>query len=73
VLIVLTDGEETCEGDAASAIEALRSSGWDFRVNVVGFAIDDAELARLFESWAATSMDIPVTVVSNQTVTAQLP
>jgi len=53
VLIVLTDGEETCDGDAASAIEALRATGWDIRVNVVGFAIDDAELARTFESWAA--------------------
>jgi hypothetical protein len=53
VLIVLTDGEETCEGDAASAIEALRSAGWDIRINIVGFAIGDADLARTFESWAA--------------------
>jgi hypothetical protein len=53
VLVVVTDGEETCEGDAASEIESLRSLGWDIRVNIVGFAIDDAELARTFESWAA--------------------
>lgn len=53
ILIVLTDGEETCDGDAASEIESLRSLGWDIRVNIVGFAIDDAELARTFESWAA--------------------
>tara|TARA_R110002073_G_scaffold87364_7_gene207486 strand:- start:521 stop:2398 length:1878 start_codon:yes stop_codon:yes gene_type:complete len=53
VLIVLTDGEETCDGDAASEIERLRGLGWDIRVNIVGFAIDDADLAQTFESWAA--------------------
>lgn len=53
VLIVLTDGEETCEGDAAREIAALRTLGWDIRINIVGFAIDDAELVRTFESWAA--------------------
>ncbi|WP_421792171.1 vWA domain-containing protein [Hyphobacterium sp.] len=53
VLIVLTDGEETCDGDPATAIQALRERGWDIRVNVVGFAIDDADLERTFESWAA--------------------
>ncbi|WP_394694236.1 VWA domain-containing protein [Hyphobacterium sp.] len=53
VLVVLTDGEETCDGDAASEIAALRALGWDIRVNIVGFAIDDAELEQTFESWAA--------------------
>lgn len=53
VLVVLTDGEETCDGDPAAAIQALRDLGWDIRVNIVGFAIDDAELERTFESWAA--------------------
>ncbi|MEN0652509.1 MULTISPECIES: vWA domain-containing protein [Hyphobacterium] len=53
VLIILTDGEETCDGDPALAIQALRDLGWDIRVNIVGFAIDDAELERTFESWAA--------------------
>jgi hypothetical protein len=53
VLVVLTDGEETCEGNAAIEIESLRSMGWDIRVNIVGFAIDDDELVQTFESWAA--------------------
>jgi hypothetical protein len=53
ILVVLTDGEETCDGDAASEIAALRDLGWDIRVNIVGFAIDDAELEQTFESWAA--------------------
>ncbi|MGD2131780.1 MAG: VWA domain-containing protein [Maricaulaceae bacterium] len=52
LLIVLTDGEETCEGDAAAAIESLRASGWDITVNIVGFAIDDAALQAEFAAWA---------------------
>ncbi len=53
ILVILTDGEETCEGDPASAIAALRELGWDIRVNIVGFAIDNDELEQTFESWAA--------------------
>jgi len=53
VLIVLTDGEETCDGDPALAIQALRDQGLDIRVNIVGFAIDDEELRETFRSWAA--------------------
>ena len=52
VLVVLTDGEETCEGDAAAAIEGLRARGWDITVNIVGFAIDDAALQAEFSAWA---------------------
>lgn len=53
VLILITDGEETCDGDPAVAIQALRAAGHDIRVNIVGYAIEDANLARTFESWAA--------------------
>ncbi|NNU80096.1 VWA domain-containing protein [Halovulum dunhuangense] len=52
VIVLVTDGEETCEGDPAAAIETLRASGLDVRVNIVGFAIDDAGLAESFRSWA---------------------
>ncbi len=53
VLILITDGEETCGGEPGDAIEALRAGGVDIRVNIVGYAIDDPGLARTFESWAA--------------------
>ena len=53
ILIVLTDGEETCDGDAATAIQGLRDRGWNIRVNIVGFAIEDAGLEATFQSWAA--------------------
>lgn len=52
VVVLLTDGEETCEGDPAAAIQSLRGAGFDVRVNVVGFAIDEHRLREEFESWA---------------------
>ena len=52
LLVVLTDGEETCEGDPAAAITDLHERGWDITVNIVGFAIDDEALAAEFAAWA---------------------
>jgi hypothetical protein len=52
VIVLVTDGEETCEGDPETAITELRASGLDARVNIVGFAIDDAALAETFAAWA---------------------
>lgn len=51
-IILITDGEETCEGDPAAVIASLRSQGLDVQVSVIGFAIDDIELKSDFESWA---------------------
>ena len=52
LIILLTDGEETCDGDPAAEIDALRDAGFDVRINIVGFAIDDAELSATFNAWA---------------------
>ena len=52
VVVLVTDGEETCDGDPAVAIESLQASGIDVRVNIVGFAIDDADLKSRFRYWA---------------------
>jgi hypothetical protein len=52
LVILLTDGEETCGGDPAAAIEKLRKAGTSVRVNIVGLAIDDAKLAETFKHWA---------------------
>lgn len=52
IVVLVTDGEETCDGDPAEAIRALADSGVDVRVNIVGFAIADPVLAQTFESWA---------------------
>jgi Mg-chelatase subunit ChlD len=52
VIILVTDGEETCDGDPAAAIEELRARGLDVRVNIIGFAIDELMLRETFASWA---------------------
>lgn len=52
LVILLTDGEETCGGDPAAAIEKLKKAGANVRVNIVGIAIDDASLAATFRHWA---------------------
>jgi hypothetical protein len=51
-VVLVTDGEETCEGDPMAAIQELQKSGFDVRVNIVGFAIDEQLLAEQFASWA---------------------
>lgn len=53
VIILVTDGEETCGGDPVLAIQSLRESGIDLRVNIIGYSIDDEGLRETFESWAA--------------------
>jgi hypothetical protein len=52
VIVLVTDGEETCDGDPAAVITALQEKGIDVSLNIVGFAIDNVELAGQFESWA---------------------
>ena len=51
VVVLITDGEETCDGDPAAVIEALQASGIDVRVNIVGFVIDDEDLKSRFRYW----------------------
>lgn len=52
VVVLVTDGEETCDGDPEAAIRNLTASGTDVRVNIVGFAIDEYALRKTFEGWA---------------------
>lgn len=52
IVVLITDGEETCGGDPAAVIAGLRSGGLDVQLFIVGFAIDDPELKQAFASWA---------------------
>jgi hypothetical protein len=52
IVVLVTDGEETCDGDPAAAIQALIDSGIDVRVNIVGFALEDEALKAQFTEWA---------------------
>lgn len=52
LVVLLSDGEETCDDDPLAAIAELRGAGIDVRVNVIGFAIDEHQLREQFEAWA---------------------
>ena len=52
LVILLTDGEETCEGNPGAEIEKLQKNGLAVRVSIVGFAIDEPNLAVTFRQWA---------------------
>jgi Mg-chelatase subunit ChlD len=52
LIVLVTDGEETCGGDPAAAIERLRKAGIGTRVSIVGFALEDEKLATTFRRWS---------------------
>jgi hypothetical protein len=52
IVVLVTDGEETCGGDPAAAIQGLVAQGIDVHVNIVGFALEDDALKAQFEEWA---------------------
>jgi hypothetical protein len=52
VVVLVTDGEETCDGDPEKVIQSLRDKGIDVTLNIVGFAIDDTNLESQFKSWS---------------------
>ncbi|MES1263291.1 MAG: vWA domain-containing protein, partial [Peristeroidobacter soli] len=52
LIVLVTDGEETCGGDPVAAIANLRKAGVTTRVSIVGFALEDATLASTFRRWS---------------------
>jgi Mg-chelatase subunit ChlD len=52
IVVLVTDGAETCRGDPEAVIRELAASGLDIRLNIVGFAIDDAGLQDQLARWA---------------------
>lgn len=51
-VVLVTDGEETCDGDPAAVIRDLQDKGIGVHLNIVGFAVDDPELESTFQDWA---------------------
>lgn len=54
-VILITDGEESCDGDVDAAIKDLRTDGFDVVLNIIGFDFDavDVEAAReRYRNWA---------------------
>jgi hypothetical protein len=52
IIILMTDGNETCGGDPMAEIKQLRSEGLHVQLNIIGFAIDDAATQQLLTSWS---------------------
>ena len=52
IVVLVTDGEETCGGDPAAEIAQLNQQGFKLVLNVVGFAVDEHALEREFARWA---------------------
>jgi Mg-chelatase subunit ChlD len=54
IVVVVTDGNESCKGDPQAAVKALVEAGFDTTVNIVGLALEDERLKDKMASWAAT-------------------
>ncbi|WP_210410483.1 VWA domain-containing protein [Oceanicola sp. D3] len=57
VVYLISDGEETCEGDPVGAAQALAEAGVEATVNTIGFAVDaetEAQLAAIAEAGGGT-------------------
>lgn len=52
LVVMLTDGEETCDGDLEQSVADLIEEGLDVRLNIVGFHIDEIGLQAEFERFA---------------------
>ncbi len=52
LVVLITDGKETCEGNPGEVVAGLAENGVDFRLSIIGFAIRDLGLKRQFEEWA---------------------
>lgn len=54
-VILITDGEESCDGDVIAAISELRAGGFDVVLNIIGFDFDAQDVAAArerFLGWA---------------------
>lgn len=52
LIVLLTDGEETCDGDSEAILNSLRSRDIGITMHIVGFALDDTALIEQFKGWA---------------------
>jgi 6-phosphogluconolactonase len=52
LVILVSDGQESCGGDPVAAVKALRAQGVDMTLEVVGLAIADATTKRQLDSIA---------------------
>ena len=53
LVVVLSDGQESCGGNPTKAVEQLVSTGVDVRVNLVGLSLQDRKLRRFMQRLAS--------------------
>jgi hypothetical protein len=71
MVVLVTDGEESCGGDPGAAIAAFRRSG-AATVNIVGFALEGEEVKRQFAVWAALGGGVYIDTGGGEELTAAL-
>jgi hypothetical protein len=54
-VVLITDGEESCGGDFVAAAAAIKQSGLDFRLNIVGFTLQGQAAQKSLGSLAAST------------------
>ena len=54
-VVLITDGEESCGGDFAAAAAAVKQSGLDFRLNIVGFTLQGQAAQKALGTLAAST------------------
>jgi von Willebrand factor type A domain len=54
-VVLITDGEESCGGDFAAAARTIQASGLDFRLNIVGFTLKNAQARQQLSTLAGTA------------------
>ena len=52
IIVLITDGEESCGGDPAAVAAELESAGFPVVLNIVGFALGDTGIKAEMASWA---------------------
>ena len=54
-VVLITDGEESCGGDFSAAAAAIKQSGLDFRLNIVGFTLRGQTAEKALGGLAAST------------------
>jgi hypothetical protein len=60
IVVVVSDGEESCKGDPAAEVRRLRAAGFDVTLNVVGLTLDRRsrkDIARLADLGGGSYFD----------------
>ncbi len=52
LVVIVTDGAESCKGDPEAAIRSLIDAGFETTIDIVGLALEDDELKTRMASWA---------------------